>query len=281
MRGRTQAAHLHLLHRALASVLGSNSKSARAMTHPAYWRSIRHHAVAHHAPKAQRKPPQRWHHNYAQRLLDEHADQLLDAFRPLAHRLARELGCLDPAAPVLHTHPARGQYVVGDGTVVAAPVRKTSADRWAEQGRHHVHAGVEAQNGENDTEFRWGIKFAMLATHPDCIRNNRVILDVDTVPVGKGYGGEALVLLRQSRRVKVCQPVAVRRDAQSESACRLRQRRRSFCLGANLARREIRVVFEELHREIPDIAASEEPARLRSAFIHGIKTLPVAWTPPD
>ncbi|MDP9166695.1 MAG: cytochrome P450 [Actinomycetota bacterium] len=50
-----------------------------------------------------------------------------------------------------------------------------------------------------------------------------------------------------------------------------------FCLGANLARREITVAFEELHRRIPDIAATEEPARLQSAFIHGIKRLPVAW----
>jgi cytochrome P450 len=53
-----------------------------------------------------------------------------------------------------------------------------------------------------------------------------------------------------------------------------------FCLGANLAREEIRVAFEELHRQIPDIAATEEPARLLSSFIHGIKRLPVAWTPP-
>jgi cytochrome P450 len=52
-----------------------------------------------------------------------------------------------------------------------------------------------------------------------------------------------------------------------------------FCLGANLARREITVAFEELHRQIPDIEATEEPARLLSAFIHGIKRLPVAWTP--
>jgi cytochrome P450 len=52
-----------------------------------------------------------------------------------------------------------------------------------------------------------------------------------------------------------------------------------FCLGANLARREITVAFEELHRRVPDIAATEEPARLQSAFIHGIKRLPVAWTP--
>jgi cytochrome P450 len=52
-----------------------------------------------------------------------------------------------------------------------------------------------------------------------------------------------------------------------------------FCLGANLARREITVVFDELHRQVPDIAATEEPDRLWSPFIHGIKRLPVAWTP--
>jgi cytochrome P450 len=53
-----------------------------------------------------------------------------------------------------------------------------------------------------------------------------------------------------------------------------------FCLGANLARREITVVFEELHKQIPDITVTEEPAMLLSAFIHGIKRLPVSWTPP-
>ena len=53
-----------------------------------------------------------------------------------------------------------------------------------------------------------------------------------------------------------------------------------FCLGANLARREIRVLFEELHRQIPDVVAVEEPAILHSAFVHGIKRLPVAWTVP-
>lgn len=53
-----------------------------------------------------------------------------------------------------------------------------------------------------------------------------------------------------------------------------------FCLGANLARREINVAFEELHRQVPDITVTAEPARLFSAFIHGIKQLPVSWTPP-
>ncbi len=52
-----------------------------------------------------------------------------------------------------------------------------------------------------------------------------------------------------------------------------------FCLGANLARREIRLAFEELYRQTPDIVAVAEPAILRSAFVHGIKRLDVGWTP--
>ena len=53
-----------------------------------------------------------------------------------------------------------------------------------------------------------------------------------------------------------------------------------FCLGANLARREINVAFDELRRRMPDVTATDEPARLQSTFIHGIKRLPVSWTPP-
>jgi cytochrome P450 len=52
-----------------------------------------------------------------------------------------------------------------------------------------------------------------------------------------------------------------------------------FCLGAHLARREITVMFRELFRRMPDIAAAGEPDRLRSSFINGIKHLPARWTP--
>jgi cytochrome P450 len=50
-----------------------------------------------------------------------------------------------------------------------------------------------------------------------------------------------------------------------------------FCLGANLARREIKVMFEELLRRLPDIGITGEPAMLQSGFIHGIKRMPCAW----
>jgi cytochrome P450 len=50
-----------------------------------------------------------------------------------------------------------------------------------------------------------------------------------------------------------------------------------FCLGANLARREIKVMFEELFRCLPDIRVTGEPDMLQSSFIHGIKRMPCAW----
>ena len=52
-----------------------------------------------------------------------------------------------------------------------------------------------------------------------------------------------------------------------------------FCLGANLARREITVMFDELLHRLPDLQITGEPAILQSAFIHGIKRMPCAWTP--
>jgi cytochrome P450 len=50
-------------------------------------------------------------------------------------------------------------------------------------------------------------------------------------------------------------------------------------MGAHLARREITVMFRELFKRIPDIHVAGEPAQLRSAFINGIKHLPVEFTP--
>jgi cytochrome P450 len=52
-----------------------------------------------------------------------------------------------------------------------------------------------------------------------------------------------------------------------------------FCLGANLARREITVMFEELFRRLPDLEITGPPDRLFSPFIHGIKHMPCRFTP--
>jgi cytochrome P450 len=50
-----------------------------------------------------------------------------------------------------------------------------------------------------------------------------------------------------------------------------------FCLGANLARREIAVAFDEIRRRLPDLRVTGEPDYLQSNFINGIKRLPCAW----
>ena len=50
-----------------------------------------------------------------------------------------------------------------------------------------------------------------------------------------------------------------------------------FCLGSNLARLEIKMLFEELLDVAPNIEQRGEPARLRSNFINGIKHLPVGF----
>jgi cytochrome P450 len=52
-----------------------------------------------------------------------------------------------------------------------------------------------------------------------------------------------------------------------------------FCLGANLARREITVMFHEIFTRLPDLEITGPPDRLLSPFIHGIKHMPCNFTP--
>ncbi len=55
-----------------------------------------------------------------------------------------------------------------------------------------------------------------------------------------------------------------------------------YCMGANLARMEIKVVFEELFRRLPDISVVDPdalPDRTPSAFVAGIHHLPARFTP--
>jgi cytochrome P450 len=51
-----------------------------------------------------------------------------------------------------------------------------------------------------------------------------------------------------------------------------------FCLGAGLARQEVRVMVEALLARLPDLALAGPVERLRSSFIGGIKHMPVRFT---
>ena len=50
-----------------------------------------------------------------------------------------------------------------------------------------------------------------------------------------------------------------------------------FCIGANLARMELKLIFGELADQLPDIAKLGEPQRLRSGWINGVKDLQVSY----
>jgi cytochrome P450 len=50
-----------------------------------------------------------------------------------------------------------------------------------------------------------------------------------------------------------------------------------FCLGANLARREVSVMFQEIARRMPTLRTEGEPAYLQSSFINGVKRLQCSW----
>jgi cholest-4-en-3-one 26-monooxygenase len=50
-----------------------------------------------------------------------------------------------------------------------------------------------------------------------------------------------------------------------------------FCLGANLARMEIRVMFEHLLDRLPDMELAGDVQRLQSAFISGVKHIPITF----
>jgi cholest-4-en-3-one 26-monooxygenase len=54
-----------------------------------------------------------------------------------------------------------------------------------------------------------------------------------------------------------------------------------FCLGSHLARLEMRILLEELLRQVPDVELAGAPRRLRSNFIHGIVELPVRFGTAD
>jgi cholest-4-en-3-one 26-monooxygenase len=50
-----------------------------------------------------------------------------------------------------------------------------------------------------------------------------------------------------------------------------------YCLGANLARLEIDLMFNAIADAMPDIAKAGDPQRLRSGWLKGVKRLPVSY----
>lgn len=51
-----------------------------------------------------------------------------------------------------------------------------------------------------------------------------------------------------------------------------------FCLGAHLARLELKVMFEEIFSRVSEVELAEEPQFLRSNFIQGVKHMPMKFS---
>ena len=54
---------------------------------------------------------------------------------------------------------------------------------------------------------------------------------------------------------------------------------RHFCLGASLARLELRVIFEEITRRLGDPHLTAPPVRESSTWVNGWRSIPLAFTP--
>ena len=52
-----------------------------------------------------------------------------------------------------------------------------------------------------------------------------------------------------------------------------------FCLGAHLARLEMRILFEQLFQRLPDLALSGSPTLTDSMFFNGVNAAPCEFTP--
>jgi cholest-4-en-3-one 26-monooxygenase len=50
-----------------------------------------------------------------------------------------------------------------------------------------------------------------------------------------------------------------------------------FCIGANLTRLEVRIMFDVLADDLADVRLLGRPRRLRSSWLNGIKELPVSY----
>ena len=54
---------------------------------------------------------------------------------------------------------------------------------------------------------------------------------------------------------------------------------RHFCLGAGLARLELRVAFEEILRRFEEVRLAGEPEQLRSNWANALTALPIEFKP--
>lgn len=179
-----------LVYQTLAGHARSHRAGARLMAEPDYWRLIRRIFRDCHNIDLPKRAPTRDQCDYGRATLAAHNVALYDEFRDVSAAQALEHGCFDPNTPRAVEKLNRAGFVAMDGTVVKAPIREKTAQRWAAKGRP-FHASVMVEAGEDRGTRVFGSKYIFATTRPDTQVNNRVIVDLRYDKGTKSYGGEA------------------------------------------------------------------------------------------
>ena len=103
-------------------------------------------------------------------------------------------------------------------------------------------------------------------------------VEVGGVAGQEGPAGRAVLRQRQLRRRRLRGPVhASTSPASPNPHVAFGGHGAHYCIGANLARQEVKLMFNALADLAPDIEKVAEPRRLRSGWINGIKDLQVKY----
>ncbi|RLU94587.1 hypothetical protein CTZ27_17870 [Streptomyces griseocarneus] len=196
----------------MTGIFGSARKTAAAMTDPVYWHLIREGVARCLGPaEALALPPRgpsrnQW--NYHSRRLHTQLPRMQETFRDLAAAQALAAGYAHDDGHHPIALPPRERFVVGDGTVVASPLRKTATRKAKKKrkaktpdqpvrrrkSRRDPGAGWHYEGGEEEDGGHpvFGPKFVHLSVRGDRPLS-RIILDMRYQPPGGGYGGEAAI----------------------------------------------------------------------------------------
>ena len=106
-----------------------------------------------------------------------------------------------------------------------------------------------------------------------------VVLGPERLPKAARFAG---LWVRRARAQWYSVRAELERELEADELKRSLQETQQSLRQAEAALRQeataARTGLDELHRQVPEIVATAEPAILRSAFVHGIKRLPAAWT---
>lgn len=134
---------------AMVGAFGSARMAAAAMGDETYWGIVRDGVATCLGPAEALALPTRgpsrnmW--NWHSKRLQLHLTAIQDVFRDLAAQQALDAGYADPGIPCGLAEPDREHFAVGDGTVVASPIRGTTK-RKAQKAR--AEAAAKALEGE-------------------------------------------------------------------------------------------------------------------------------------